>query len=75
MNNDPPIRYSGVVNVPPDVARVVQSYMREHGEKAAMEHFRMSRISITRTAAGLTIHRGSLLSALDGIARLESAGE
>ena len=76
-NATPPPRPVGYTAVPADVANGIKRFIAQHGERAAVVHFGLSRTSLARVAAGLTVQGGTLFVARDGLARaaaLESSG-
>lgn len=71
MSNIQTPRPVGHVVVPSGVALGVRNFIARHGERAASEHFGLSRISIARAAAGLVVQGATLFALHDGISRAE----
>jgi len=65
----------GYVQVPGRVATRVRDFISRYGERAALAHFRLSRLTLARAAGTLTVQRSTLLALLDGVARAESMDE
>lgn len=64
----------GHVPVPSDVSQAVRRFIAQHGERAAVEFFGLSRMTIARVAAGLVVQGGTLLALRDGLARATAGG-
>jgi len=62
----------GYVAVPADVALSVRRFIVRHGEKAATDHFGLSRVAVARAAAGLVVQGATLMALRDGIERAEA---
>ncbi|MBX3260101.1 MAG: hypothetical protein KF782_10450 [Labilithrix sp.] len=64
-----PSRPVGYVVVPADVALAVRRFIARHSERAAQEHFGLSRVAVARAAAGLVVQGATLMALRDGMAR------
>ena len=51
------------------MAVAVRNFLARYGEKAAVEHFGLSRISVARAAAGLVVQGSTLFAIEYGLAR------
>ena len=64
-------RPTGIVRTPDDVSSGIRRFIQQHSEKAALDHFGLSRVAIARAAAGLPVQGGTLLALRDGLKRAE----